>query len=59
MSETIYRMYWRKRSDHNAEGEGMHVSKEDKAYKICQLHNQLYPEYEHYFVKEIKQQQPQ
>lgn len=52
MSKETYRMYWREIDKPDNAGEANPVGKEDTAHRICQIHNGLYPQFEHYFTHE-------
>jgi hypothetical protein len=40
---------WRNKRKPDAQGEGVIVSNEDKAFKICKQNNDLFPEFEHWY----------
>ena len=52
MSKEVYRMYWKERGNPDNAGEANPVGKEDTAHRICSIHDQLYPKFEHYFQRE-------
>ena len=52
----MYRMYWKNKKNPDEQGEGRAVGKEDSAFKLCKKHNELFPNYHHWYELEDKQQ---
>lgn len=54
----MIQLYWRERGNPDNNGEGISLRREDKAYKICKLNNELFPKFEHWYehVEQSKQE---
>lgn len=44
-----YKLMWRDKRNPDAQGEGIIVGNEDKAFKICKVNNDLFPDFEHWY----------
>ena len=42
-------LYWRDKRNPDASGEASRLKNEDRAYKICKLNNQLFPNFHHWY----------
>jgi hypothetical protein len=50
-------LYWRDKRNPDASGEGATLKNEDKAYKICQMNNRLFPNFHHWYEVADKDEQ--